>query len=201
MIALAGYPLGLKFIVLDPSAEAGAVHLGEHLHGAYDDPALLEQLAEQADVVTYEFENVPADVAAYLAEHTQVYPAANALEIAQDRLREKTFLRSLDIPTAEFAEVNSLEELQQAMVTIGYPAILKSRRMGYDGKGQSVLKSSEDLDNAWQNMQNAAAIAEGFVRFRMGFHEQTGYTNRHGGAGQYWHKLALTTGCTALPTG
>lgn len=166
MIALAGYPLGLQFIILDPSAEAGAVHLGEHLHGAYDDPALLEILAKKADVITYEFENVPADVANYLANHTRVYPAANALEIAQDRLTEKNFLRQLDIPIADFSAIDSLESLTTAMATIGYPAILKSRRMGYDGKGQMVLKSADDLANAWQSMQNAPAVVEAFVPFQ-----------------------------------
>lgn len=92
MIALAGYPLGLKFIVLDPDANAGAAGLSEHLLGAYDDPALLAELAEKADVVTYEFENVPAHVAEFLSSHTLVYPPAGALAVAQDRLLEKKFL-------------------------------------------------------------------------------------------------------------
>ena len=85
MIALAGYPLGLDFIFLDPSIDACANKLGEHLYGDYSDPVLLAELAERADVVTYEFENVPADVAKFLAEHTKVYPPAKALEVAQDR--------------------------------------------------------------------------------------------------------------------
>ncbi len=166
MIALAGYPLGLQFIILDPSAEAGAVPLGEHLHGAYDDPALLEQLAEKADVVTYEFENVPADVANYLADHTRIYPAANALEIAQDRLVEKNFLRQLNISIADFVAIDNLQQLQQAMPNIGYPAILKSRRMGYDGKGQVLLKSADDLTEAWQQIRDVPSIVEAFVRFQ-----------------------------------
>ena len=166
MIALAGYPLGLQFIILDPGADAGAVQLGEHLHGAYDDPELLAQLAEKADVVTYEFENVPAEVAAFLADHTRVYPAANALEIAQDRLTEKNFFNQLDIPTAEYAPVNSVKELEQAMVSMAYPAILKSRRMGYDGKGQVLLNSAAQLDIAWQQMQGIPSIVEGFVPFQ-----------------------------------
>ncbi|HHA19526.1 MAG TPA: 5-(carboxyamino)imidazole ribonucleotide synthase [Methylophaga sp.] len=166
MIALAGYPLGLEFIILDPSEDAGATGLGEHLHGQYDDPALLEELAEKADVVTYEFENVPADVAKYLAEHTRVYPAPNALAVSQDRLQEKNFFHSLNIPTANYAPVACLEDLQQAMENIGYPAILKSRRMGYDGKGQVVLKSPGQLTEAWDAMQGAASIVEGFVDFQ-----------------------------------
>lgn len=166
MIALAGYPLGLKFIVLDPDANAGAAGLGEHLHGAYDDPALLAELAEKADVVTYEFENVPAHVAEFLSSHTTVYPPAGALAVAQDRLLEKNFFKELGIETAPFAAIDSLQDLQQAMDSIGYPAILKSRRLGYDGKGQVVLKSAADLDDAWKAMQGAAAIVEGFVPFR-----------------------------------
>ncbi len=166
MIALAGYPLDLQFIVLDPSEDAGAVGLGEHLHGAYDDQALLAELAEKADVVTYEFENVPADVAAFLQDHTQVYPAPNALAVAQDRLHEKNFLHQLHIPTAEYAAVSSLEDLQQAMEHIAYPAILKSRRMGYDGKGQVVLRSAEQLAEAWHSVQQVPSIVEGFVDFQ-----------------------------------
>lgn len=166
MLALAGYPLGLDFIILDPSADAGATGLGEHLHGAYDDEKLLAELAEKADVVTYEFENVPAEVAKFLSEHTQVYPSANALAVAQDRLVEKNFFHQLAIPTAPFKAVSNLEELQQAMESIGYPAILKSRRMGYDGKGQVVLKSDDDLSGAWDSMQAVPSIVEGFVNFQ-----------------------------------
>ena len=165
MIALAGYPLGLDFIFLDPAADACANSLGEHLHGAYDDPELLAELAERADVVTYEFENVPADVAEFLTTHTQVYPPAKALAVAQDRLIEKNFFRQLGIPTAEYIAVDSLSELQHAMVNIGYPAILKSRTQGYDGKGQSVLKSEQDLVAAWQLLDGVPAIVEAFVPF------------------------------------
>jgi 5-(carboxyamino)imidazole ribonucleotide synthase len=166
MIALAGYPLGLKFIFLDPSKDACANSLGEHLHGEYDDPKLLEQLAQRADVVTYEFENVPADVAAFLAAHTKVYPPSKALAVAQDRLIEKTFFNSIDIPTALYAPVTSLEELAAAMPTIGWPAILKSRTQGYDGKGQSVVKSADDLTAAWQLLDGVPAIVEAFVPFQ-----------------------------------
>jgi 5-(carboxyamino)imidazole ribonucleotide synthase len=166
MLALSGIPLGLEFIILDPSLEAGAVCLGEHLHGAYDDQSLLTQLAEKADVITYEFENVPSDVAAFLSQKTTVYPCANALAVAQDRLVEKNFFHQLNIPTAPFANVSCFEDLQQAMTTIGYPAILKSRRMGYDGKGQVVLKSTEDLAPAWTAIQGVPSIVEGFVLFQ-----------------------------------
>lgn len=166
MIALSGYPLGLEFIILDPSEDAGATGLGEHLQGQYDDQRLLAQLADKVDVVTYEFENVPAKVATFLAEHTQVYPAPNALAVAQDRLQEKNFFHQLNIPTAKFAPVDSLEDLQQVMKEFAYPAILKSRRMGYDGKGQVILKSSAQLPEAWDSMQRTSSIVEEFVPFQ-----------------------------------
>ncbi len=166
MIALAGFPLAQKFIILDPSQEAGAVPLGQHLQGAYDDETLLEQLAQQADVVTYEFENVPAKAASYLAEHTNIYPPAKALEVSQDRLTEKNFFNSLGITTAPYAEINNLSDLQQAMPNIGYPAILKSRRFGYDGKGQFRIQSEQQLAEAWAAMQDAPSIVEGFIPFQ-----------------------------------
>ncbi|WP_347986256.1 5-(carboxyamino)imidazole ribonucleotide synthase [Methylomonas sp. AM2-LC] len=166
MLALAGYPLGLQFIVIDPDSHAGAAALSQHLQGAYDDPSLLSQLAAEADVVTYEFENVPAHVAEYLSSHTTVYPPANALAVAQDRLLEKNFFQQLNIGTAPYAAVDSLADLQQAMKQIGYPAILKSRRMGYDGKGQVIIQSAEELATAFESMQGADAIVEGFVNFK-----------------------------------
>ncbi|MDP2904665.1 MAG: 5-(carboxyamino)imidazole ribonucleotide synthase [Methylovulum sp.] len=165
MIALAGYPLGLDFIFLDPSADACANKLGEHLHGDYNDPRLLAELAERADVVTYEFENVPAEVAEFLAAHTRVYPPAQALAVAQDRLVEKNFLNTLAIPTPPYAAIDTLEQLAQVMPTIAYPAVLKSRTQGYDGKGQSLLQSANDLPAAWHKLEGVPAIVEAFVPF------------------------------------
>lgn len=166
MLALAGYPLGVEFVVLEPASDACSTQLCEHLQGDYHDQALLAQLAERADVVTYEFENVPAEVANFLAAHTIVHPAPQALAVAQDRLIEKNFLQNLGIPTPNFAPVNSLMELQQAMATIGWPAILKSRTQGYDGKGQSLLRSADDLAAAWDILQGVPAIVEAFVPFQ-----------------------------------
>jgi 5-(carboxyamino)imidazole ribonucleotide synthase len=174
MIALAGIPLGLEFIFLDPSADACANRLGEPLIGDYNDPKLLAQLAERADVVTYEFENVPAEVAEFLASHTQVHPCPKALAVAQDRLVEKSFFHDIGIPTPDYAAVDSLESLEQAMTAIGYPAIVKSRTQGYDGKGQSLLKSADDLKPAWELLQGiqagslpvpSLAVVEAFVPF------------------------------------
>ena len=166
MLALSGYPLGIQFIILDPDPNAGAAGLSKHLLGAYDDHDLLAKLADEADVVTYEFENVPAEVAGFLASRTQVFPPANALAVAQDRLTEKNFFKQLGIGTAPFAPIDCLADLKHAMAEIGYPAILKSRRMGYDGKGQVVIHSAAELDDAWENMNGAAAIVEGFVQFQ-----------------------------------
>ncbi|MBT3334820.1 MAG: 5-(carboxyamino)imidazole ribonucleotide synthase [Methylococcales bacterium] len=163
MLALAGYPLGLDFAIIDPSNDAGAIGLANHLHGAYDDESLLHELAQQTDIVTYEFENVPASVAQLLAQHTQIAPCARALAIAQDRLIEKKFFHDLNIPTTNFAAVNSLDDLEQAIKTIGFSAILKSCRMGYDGKGQVLLHGPEDLVSAWNSMRNSPSIVEGFV--------------------------------------
>ncbi len=166
MIALAGYPLAQDFVILDPSSEAGAIPLGKHLCGAYDDPTLLSELSEQAEIVTYEFENVPASAAKYLSDHTTIYPPSRALEVSQDRLTEKEFFNRLDIQTAPFSSVDSLKDLQNAMDTLGYPAILKSRRLGYDGKGQILVQSAQQLPEAWDAMRGVPSIVEGFVSFQ-----------------------------------
>jgi 5-(carboxyamino)imidazole ribonucleotide synthase len=165
MIALAGYPLGLEFIFLDPAKDACANKLGTHLYGDYDDPAQLAQLAERSDVVTYEFENVPADVAHFLATHTVVHPSPNALAVAQDRLVEKKYFNSIGIPTPAYAAIDSLADLTAAMESIGWPAIVKSRRLGYDGKGQTFVRTPDDLQKAWNALEDAPAIVEAFVPF------------------------------------
>lgn len=165
MLALAGKPLGLKFIFLDPTPIACASDIGKHLVGDYTDKALLIQLAEESDIITYEFENVPVEIVDFLNRLTPVYPPAKALLIGQDRITEKTFLQDLGIATAPFSAISSLDELQQAIPEIGYPAILKTRRFGYDGKGQVMLKSEQDLTKAWQTINNAPCIIEGFVPF------------------------------------
>lgn len=165
MLALAGKPLGLKFIFLDPTPVACAADVGKHLIGDYTDKALLSQLASEADVITYEFENVPVEIIDFLNQMTPVYPPAKALSIGQDRVTEKHFLQDLSIATAPFVAVSSLAELQQAILTIGYPAILKTRRFGYDGKGQVMLHNEHELADAWKSIQNAPSVVEGFVPF------------------------------------
>lgn len=165
MLALAGHPLGLKFIILEPASDACSAMVAEHICGDYDDEMKLQELADKADIVTFEFENVPARSIELLAEKVTCYPPAQALALAQDRLNEKNMFKRLDIATPPYAAVDSLEMLQQAMEEIGYPAVLKTRREGYDGKGQAVLRSKGDLATGWQAIAGKAAIVEGFVPF------------------------------------
>ncbi|MHB8744150.1 MAG: 5-(carboxyamino)imidazole ribonucleotide synthase [Sulfuricaulis sp.] len=166
MLALAGIPLGLKFIFLDPAPDACAAVLGEHLCAAYNDRAALAYLAKKADCVSFEFENVPADILlSELAGKVPLFPAPSALALAQDRLQEKHLLQSLGIPIADFEAVDSRADLERAVAKIGFPAVLKTRTLGYDGKGQAVLRSPGDLDRAWQQLGGAALVLEGFVAF------------------------------------
>lgn len=164
MMAEAGGPLGLRFVFLDPSADSCAAALGELHVGAWDAPAGLDRLAA-CDRVTSDFENVPASVLAALAERTRVSPPAAAFAAAQDRLVEKQLLEKLGIAIAPLAAVSSRPELLAAVERIGYPCVLKTRRLGYDGKGQAVLHSQEDLEPAWQSLSGQDLILEGWINF------------------------------------
>lgn len=165
MLALAGYPLGLRFTFLDPSPEACAAPLGEHLQGDYDDPQLLRELAAKSDVITYEFENVPEEAVAFLADSATVHPNVNALATARDRLREKSLFRELGLETAGFRPVDSFADLEQAVAELGLPAVLKTRTMGYDGKGQFLLRAQADVVKAWDELGSVPLILEAFVTF------------------------------------
>lgn len=166
MLALAGLPLGLRFIFLDPAPDACAAPLGEHVCGTYDDPGALIRFAQRAEVVTYEFENVPVSSGAFLAERVPVYPGVNALAAARDRLYEKALFLELGIPTAPFAQVDSFGDLERAVTRFGFPAVLKTRTLGYDGKGQRVLRGPQDLVPAWAQIGGTPLIIEGFVDFQ-----------------------------------
>jgi 5-(carboxyamino)imidazole ribonucleotide synthase len=166
MLALAGYPLGLRFRFLDLSPRAPAGHLAELHAGDYEDVDVLERFADGLDVVTYEFENVPVASARLLAGRLPVYPPPRALEAAQDRLVEKTFFQGLDVPTPPFLAVDSEESFHAALRLIGLPAVLKTRRMGYDGKGQLVLREPSEAEFAWRVLGDVPQILEGFVPFR-----------------------------------
>lgn len=165
MLALAGYPLGLRFRVLEPAADAPAGHLAEHMAGSYDDPATLDRFAAGLDVVTYEFENVPVVAAAHLAQRVPVYPPPTALSTAQDRLEEKRLFRQLGIYTPAFSPVDSRRELDDAVRELGLPGMLKTRRLGYDGKGQALLRTPADIKTAWQALGSQPLIYEEYVPF------------------------------------
>ncbi|GAB4495797.1 MAG: 5-(carboxyamino)imidazole ribonucleotide synthase [Anaerolineales bacterium] len=165
MLALAGYPLGFTFRTLDPAPDAPAAPVSELICAGYADLDALPRFAEGVEVVTYEFENVPLESAAWLAERLPVYPPPAALRVAQERLTEKTFLRELGIPTPAFAPIDSPEDLAGALAITGLPAVLKTRRFGYDGKGQQVVHTTEEARAALNTFGAAALIAEAHIRF------------------------------------
>ncbi|HSB94871.1 MAG TPA: 5-(carboxyamino)imidazole ribonucleotide synthase [Spongiibacteraceae bacterium] len=165
MLALAGHPLGMRFVFLDPAPDACAAALGEHLCADYSDHQHLRMLADEVDVVTFEFENAPADTIAFLSQFVPVYPAAEALRTARDRWLEKNLFRELQIPTPPFANIESQLDLERAIADIGLPAVLKTRQLGYDGKGQKVLRSAADIDGAFAALGNVPCLLEGFVNF------------------------------------
>ena len=164
MLALAGLPLNCSFVFVDPSGAAPAAALGEQIVCDYTDPAGHAALA-QCDVVTYEFESVPVAAAEALAARVPVFPPPQALRVAQDRFFEKSCFKELGIGTAPFEAVDSVDDLARAVAKLGLPAVLKTRRLGYDGKGQFVLKRAEDVSTAWSAVGEAPSILEGFVRF------------------------------------
>ncbi|MGZ4801760.1 MAG: 5-(carboxyamino)imidazole ribonucleotide synthase [Acidimicrobiia bacterium] len=167
MLGLAGIPLGLGFRFLDPSAAAPAQSLGTLVVGALDDEMSLLKTVESSAIVTYEWEGVPAGAARMLeARGHVVHPSTSALEVSQDRLVEKSTFRELGIPVAEFAAVDDLDDLHQRAEEIGLPAVLKTRRGGYDGKGQVVVHEQSELDSGFAALRDAQPlILEAFVPF------------------------------------
>lgn len=170
MMALAGAPLGLRFLVLDSTADACAAQFAPLLEADYRDQAALAEFARRVDVATFDFENVPAESARWLAERVPVFPNPRALAVAQDRLAEKTLFRELGIPVPEFATVDTRADLDAAIAAVGTPCILKTRRLGYDGKGQFRIKTPADADAAWAALgaqaERVGLILEGFVAFQ-----------------------------------
>jgi 5-(carboxyamino)imidazole ribonucleotide synthase len=166
MLALAGYQLGIEFRFFDPNSGAPVGQIGELIAANYDDRTALERFLEDVDVVTYEFESIPVATVQFVAERVRVFPPVKALETAQDRLFEKTLFRSLEIPTPKFVAIDGVEDLSRAAADIGFPAVLKTRRMGYDGKGQFVLRAARDIEAAWSALGKSPLILEQFVRFQ-----------------------------------
>lgn len=170
MLALSGAPLGLRFLVMDTEPDACAGQFAPLLVGDYRDERALAEFASKVDVATFDFENVPAESAQWLSERVPVFPNPRALAVIQDRLAEKTLFREAGIPVPEFADVTSREGLDAAIARIGAPCILKTRRLGYDGKGQFRIRSAADAGAAWDALGAQAAtvglILEAFVPFQ-----------------------------------
>ena len=165
MMALAAHPLGISCTVLDPGADPCAGAVADVIRGEYDDLRSLYELAQASDVITYEFENVPVECARWLAERLPVFPPPGALEVSQDRIVEKNFFEKLGIPTPAFADVLTRADFDRALLGIGLPAVLKTRRFGYDGKGQCVIRTAEQIEAAWAQLGGRPLILEGFVPF------------------------------------
>ncbi|MGL4610668.1 MAG: 5-(carboxyamino)imidazole ribonucleotide synthase [Trueperaceae bacterium] len=165
MLALAGYPLGIKFKFFDTVSDAPAGQLTPLQVGRYDDEEALLEFTQGLDVITYEFENVPVEAVKILEKHVPIYPPAKALEYSQDRLTEKTMFRASGVPVPDFYAVNTLGDLQEALSQTKDRGVLKTRRMGYDGKGQGIIRSEADRESAWQALQGQALILESFMDF------------------------------------
>ncbi len=164
MLALEGVPLGHSFTILEPGTDPPAAALGSVVAAAYDDPDGLRRVAEASDVVTYEFENVPARSAAYLASRLPALPPPVALEVAQDRLAEKTMFRELGIATPEFHPIDGPGDIEPAIAATGLPAVIKTRTLGYDGKGQAVVRTTEEAAAAAERL-GAEPVANGSGRY------------------------------------
>jgi 5-(carboxyamino)imidazole ribonucleotide synthase len=165
MMALAGYPLGLEFLFLDRDARTPGGQVAPLLAGEFTDAKLLAQLSQRCDVVTFDWENIPVESLENLPGKARIAPPLRALAVAQDRLSEKRSFELLGIPTTRYAPVDSRAALEQAVQVIGLPGVLKTRRMGYDGKGQLVLRKPADLDSAWEALGKAPLLYENLVPF------------------------------------
>ena len=165
MLALAGFPLALGFRFLDSSAEAPGARVAPIVVGAFDDVASLRSLAAQVDLVTYEFENVPVEALQEMAASRPCFPPVEALRVSQDRVLEKELFGRLGIPTPPYRAVDSRADLEAAVAVLGLPCVLKTRRLGYDGRGQRVLRRRADLLPAWDALGGVPLILERFVAF------------------------------------
>ena len=194
MLALAGYPLGLEFVFYDHNPQACASGLGTFISGEFNDMRRLTELAQQVDVVTVEFENIPVTALEHLAQTIPVYPSPQAVSAAQDRLGEKKLFASLGIQTPDFYAVDSAESLTDASSRHGDTLIVKSRRFGYDGKGQLPLTTASEANGVWTALGGVPLIAEQRIPFHrevsiiavrsrsgsMGFYPLTENLHKHG---------------------
>jgi len=167
MLALDGYPLGLRFVFFDPTKDACAGLVGDLMVAEYDNEMALEEFAKKCDFVTYDFENVPVEAAEFVSKKTNIFPHPNVLEIAQDRLKEKVLFREqLDLPVGDFYTVDSYSELVFAAKSCENDGFLKTRRMGYDGKGQHRITDNTDLKSLWEKLDGGSFILEKAVHFK-----------------------------------
>jgi 5-(carboxyamino)imidazole ribonucleotide synthase len=165
MMALAGYPLGLDCLFLDAATDTPGGQVAPILTGAFTDRRLLAELARRSDVLTFDWENVSLDSLAALARRVPIYPPLPALAMSQDRLAEKRLFDRLGIPTTRYAAVDSAASLKRALRRTGLPAVLKTRRMGYDGKGQAVVRNAADAERARLELGGSGLLCEEFVPF------------------------------------
>lgn len=165
MLAMAALRLGCRMRVLDPAAEAPAAPVAEHVRSPWDDEDALARFCDGLDLATVEFENVPAGAARFVASRTRLRPSLRALATAQDRLAEKELARTLGIGTAPFVRIDSAVQLEAAFARTGFPALLKTRRGGYDGRGQEFVQAPGDLLRAWWRLGGVPCVLEGLVRF------------------------------------
>lgn len=165
MLALDAARLGLKVHIFCPDTGPAFDVASDHTIAAYEDEASLIRFAASVDLVTYEFENVPAQTAEIISRAKPLYPDAHALATTQDRFAEKTFLRNLGVPLADFEAVNTLADLEAAVARLGRPCVLKTRRFGYDGKGQTMIREDSDLAEAFAAIGSQPAVLEAFVPF------------------------------------
>jgi 5-(carboxyamino)imidazole ribonucleotide synthase len=165
MLALAGYPLGIRCLFLDRNADAPGAQVAPIRVGELEDHAALRELASRSDVLTFDWENISSTALAPLEKVTAIRPPRAALEVSQDRLREKALFRALRIPVAAHAAVDTKEDLMRAAAKLGTRGVLKTRRMGYDGKGQFVVRRAADIDAAWAQLGGSGLIYEQFQMF------------------------------------
>ncbi len=165
MLGFAAGKLGFEVRFVDPSSKPPASVCGKVIQSPFDDPVALIALAETCDVITYEFENVPVAALQHIDGLAPIYPPAEALSFSQDRLTEKQLLESLGIPLPAFHAINSRADLDIAARELGLPMVIKTRRLGYDGKGQFVVKNNDDFDIAWESLGDKPLIAEQWVAF------------------------------------
>ena len=166
MLSVAASRLGMKTHIFEPGANPPAGQVADCVTtAAYSDLDALTAFAQSVDVITFEFENIPTEALDALEKLRPVLPARNALATSQDRITEKDFLKGLRLKTAPYANVETVEDLNAAVVSVGTPSILKTRRFGYDGKGQSRLKSADDAQSAWDELGNTPCVLEGFIDF------------------------------------